>query len=102
MFPSTFVLASLFDPLELYDHEYHLLNDVSMCRVRLCRFHRTDARRSNGVSVLIFLSYRSWWTSLPLHFPLSLDHREQGHRVLHDLLTGGSSLLLIDDDSNDE
>ena len=53
----TRVLSSLVDHVELYDNEYHLLNDVSMCRVRFCRFHRTDARRSNGVSVPIFIPF---------------------------------------------
>ena len=97
---SVHVLSSLFDPIELYDNEYHLFNDVSMCRVRLCWFHRTDARRSNGVSVPIFLHILDDG-HLFLHF-LSPGHREQGHRVLHDLLTGGSSSLLIDEDLNDE
>jgi hypothetical protein len=53
----SFFLLSSIDPVELYDNEYHLLNDVSMCRVRLCRFHRTDARRSHGVSVPIFIPF---------------------------------------------
>ena len=52
-------------------------------------------------------SSKPWRVSTDLHTVhdgdfLSLDHREQGHRVLHDLLTGGSSLLLIDEDLNDE
>ena len=95
----TCVLSSLFDHVELYDNEYHLLNDVSMCRVRLCRFHRTDARQSNGVSVPIFIPFMMDISFFTL---LSLDHREQGHRVLHELLTGGSSPPLIDEDLNDE